>query len=213
MRIKLIKLLKFLFLLSSLSILNSTAVYKSCLHALQNNNFISNTYNIQSRIGGAISEIECEAIKDVGIVTVLDNNKENLTTLARTQAKYFIIVDIQYENFDDTDVTELLKTIGVCQQTMHFINAKAANFHNRFLLWDGSYTSFIANDGICNCLISEICEQTNDPQQFCAPNIQTVGNPVFSYNGKIAVLPQRLPLKRIEAGDTNDGVNRFSIGK
>ncbi|CAD5126961.1 unnamed protein product [Dimorphilus gyrociliatus] len=207
------QLITLIFLLVSFSVIYSSTVYRSCLDAVNDNNFTTDTYSIQPRIGGATSQVYCQFTSNFEVTTILDNNKETLTSLAKTQAAYGIKVNIQYENFDDSDLTELLKAAGVCQQTMRFVNRKAANWHNRFLFWDGSYTSFIANDGICNCLITQICEQTNILTKPCYPSIETQSHPVFDFTGRIAVLPQRLPLKRIEAGDTNDGTNKFSIGK
>ncbi|CAD5112961.1 unnamed protein product [Dimorphilus gyrociliatus] len=197
----------------SICCIHSAAVYKSCYDAVKHNNYVTGIYDIQPRVGGATSQIYCEMVTRTSVMTVLDNDLESFSQLTAVQTAFSLVLTPKYEYFDDSDMDELLKTAGTCEQNMRFSNNKASNNYVKFSFWNGNYTSFISEDGICKCLISQICEDANDTSLDCYPDIANDKDPIFDLSGKISVLPHRLPLKKMELGDTNDGINKCSVGK
>ncbi|CAD5114591.1 unnamed protein product [Dimorphilus gyrociliatus] len=196
-----------------------STVFKSCSEAIVTNQ-ANGFYDIQPIEYGSITNIYCQVVNDIHIESTLGNNFEENTTINGYEFQYSYKRTIMYGNFNETQMDEYLRTAGTCSQTMYFYNYFSHLSFTHFIFWDGLIVNYNdAPDGICKCFLRQVCDEDASNELTCRDAGNETHSPSFNHTGKFSVLPQRLPLKKIEAGDTgtdptgHDEIIHFAVGK
>lgn len=204
------------FMLTKITI---AVVYRSCGDALVENQ-VSGEYSIQPLENQATSNIFCNIINGTYIESALGNDVENNNTVNGFEYAFSYKKHIQYGNFSQEEVDQFLETSGECSQDLYWYNYFSKLSFSKFQYWDNSTFGFNnVPDGICKCFIRQICDERGSNTEICSTPGEPDHSPSFSYTGKLSVLPKRLPLRSILAGDTgldtegNDEIQHYAVGK
>ncbi|CAD5126664.1 unnamed protein product [Dimorphilus gyrociliatus] len=192
-------------LLGSVKFSNLESIYRNCKDALESNNFIDSMYSIQPVPNGTIAGITCSLTAEDEIITEIGNDVEQNKRL--TVQSGTLSIKIKYANLTNTELRVLIKSSGICSQQM---SLTLRNVHDKFISFtflDGKvYKLRHFNDGICQCLTSEICDKLQNRMENCKNVGKNQGySQSYDLSGEISVLPHRLPLIQTRYGDINGG--------
>lgn len=191
--------------------------FPSCKHALIASS-TSGNFSLKPTLNGNTALVYCDMINSTHGAMILGNNRENIFNVSNEIYKDTYLVDkIEYENFNEQDVTELLRYSGSCSQTMIYKKKNTNVNLQQILFWDGTLLSSVNDspDGICKCFIKTVCMDKNDTNKKCYVNGDNKNNNEKIDEGEFSVHSSRLPLKEIRTTDVR-GKNRYieySLGK
>ncbi|CAD5125899.1 unnamed protein product [Dimorphilus gyrociliatus] len=179
-------------------------VFYGCEAALRVNRRSGN-YQIRGKKDGGIAEAKCRVEKS-NIVTEIYPKAIPNTFVSGYQDAFSYEFKVDYGNFTNSDMTDFLKSVNYnCYQKFNYTEANSYWANNKFKFWDNSI--FLLNDaisdGICQCVISDVCEKSGSSLSSCKSLSPYTDTAEYTDFGKFAVKKEKLPLKKVYFGDTD----------
>lgn len=193
--------LKLIFSLLIFSINHALAIdYPSCRDAISTNN-LDGEYYIKMTPGSLPAKVHCSFENFQIITKVSPENPDGFYSYLGYDPEVTFI----YRDISSTDIDKL-KTMANnnCYQYV-YLSQKNVNSLPYFTFWDNSGIHLnYAVDGICKCLITGPCDDTGDKTKDCYTYRDDEPGYSVSDYGKLAVKPERLPLKSMRIYDVDE---------
>lgn len=196
----------------------SLVIYESCNEALIKNKFMEGQYYIN--VYGNVEKflVFCKNFNESFYETLIDTNLEAITTVEGYEPSFGYQQTVNYSTLNAVGVNEFINIHKDCYQTMFLDITFARSNSSKLEFWDGKQFLFEeVTDGICKCIISEICLKRQNASLLCLNRAvnNIIHNPLITHFGKLSVKSGRLPLKKVFIGDTGHIVERvrYAVGK